>query len=94
MVVKLVHIKNIITKKREGDSFKSRLKTTAPYNALIPSHTVTRSSCILGLELSELVGKTSVSRSIMHFLSKGCKGSKSSALLKRRKKNKLCEIMA
>lgn len=52
-----------------------------PYNDLIPSHMDTRSSFALGLEVSGVGGKTSVSKKPINFLSKGCKGSNSVTLL-------------
>ena len=58
-----------------------KLDIQITYNALIPSHTDIRSSCTLGLEVSTVDGKTSVSKRPMHFLRNGCKGSNSVASL-------------
>lgn len=38
-------------------------------------------SCTLGLECSEVDGRTSASRKLIYFRIKGCNGSKSTALL-------------
>lgn len=67
------------SKDKRKEMLKNSIKTT--YNALIPSHTDIRSSCTLGLEVSKVDGKTSVSKRPMHFLRNGCKGSNSVASL-------------
>lgn len=61
-----------------------------------------RSSCTLGLNTSEVDGKISASRKPIYFLNKGCKGSRSVALLKncnkesymKRAPNDNCESLA
>lgn len=67
--------------REENNFLRFEVTCTASYSALIPSQTVVRSSCTLGLDVSTARGNTSVSKRPMHFLSKGCRGSKSVALL-------------
>lgn len=76
--------KNIrVYEKQKGKKYHNYIKGLAitSYNDLIPSHIDKRSSCTLGLSILEVDGRTSISRKLINFLSKGCKGSKSLAIL-------------
>lgn len=78
--------KNILYEKQKRKIYHNYIKglATTSYNDLIPSHKDKRSSCTLGLSIWEVDGRTSVSRKVINFLSKGCKGSKSVAILQPR----------
>lgn len=67
---------------------KIKKKKTYPvyrltYSVLIPSHTFPRSSWTLGLKVSSFDGRPSDSKKPMYLLNRGCRESKSIALLKK-----------